>query len=136
MKTHQINPQNNTNNDHITDSGYKKFISENFTSLRHILNPDIPLYQKHDIKCHNSNIGVYPEVKNDRELLPVSSFDLGLYEVPTDHPTFDPKRHTFALGVCAPVKYDDPIWESVGKKKSKGSAEEIEEKGDVGSFGG
>ena len=124
MKTQPINHKKQPLNDQITESITIPFDPTYFTSLRHIFNPDIPLSQKYDNQCHNSNIGVCPEVKN------VSSevLDMGLFSVPPDHPTFEANRHTLSLGVCAPVKYDDPIWESVSKKKTKGSPEEIEEK--------
>jgi hypothetical protein len=135
MKTQQNTIKNQPRYDRITDSKYNKFISENFTPLRHILNPDIPLNQKYDISCHDYNIGVYPEVNNDSGGISESSFDLGLYSVPMDHPSFDPKCHTFELGVCTPVKYDDPLWESVNKKKLKGSPEEIEEKAMLEALG-
>jgi len=94
------------------------------TLTRHNLYQNIPLGKKYDNQCHNFNIGVYPEIKNDSSEV----LDLGLFSVPPDHPTFEAKRHILRLGVCTPVKYDDPIWESVSKKKTKGSPEEIEEK--------
>jgi hypothetical protein len=124
MKTQPINHQKQPLNDQITESITIPFDPNSFTSLRHILNPDIPLSQKYDKPCHNSYIGVCPEVNNVSSEIP----DLGLFSVPPDHPTFESNRHTFSLGVCSPVKYDDPIWESVSKKKTKGSPEEIEEK--------
>lgn len=66
MKTQPTNHQKQPLNDQITESITIPFDPNSFTSLRHILNPDIPLRQKYDNPCHNSNIGVYPEVNNDR----------------------------------------------------------------------
>lgn len=124
MKTQPISHQKQTLNDQITESITIPFDPNSFISLRHNLNTDTPLSQKYDNPCHNFNIGVYPEVKYDSSEV----LDLGLFSVPPDHPTFEANRHTLSLGVCAPVKYDDPLWESVSKKKIKGSPEEIEEK--------
>jgi hypothetical protein len=57
----------------------------------------------------------------------ISASSIGLYSVPPDHPTFDENRHTFDIGVCAPAKYDGRIWRGF-QRKSKGSADELEEK--------
>jgi hypothetical protein len=124
MKTQPINHQKQPYNDQITESITIPFDPNSFISLRHNLNTDTPLSQKYDNPCHNFNIGVCSDVKNDSSQVQ----DIGLFSVPPDHPTFEANRHIFSLGVCAPAKYDDPIWESVSKKKTKGSPEEIEEK--------
>jgi hypothetical protein len=54
--------------------------------------------------------------------------DIGLYKIPLDNPNFDKNHHTFGIGVCSPIKYDDPIWEQIKIKQPKGSPFEAEEK--------
>ena len=50
-----------------------------------------------------------------------------LYSVPPDHKTFNPKRHTFDIGVCTALKYDGRKWKGF-ENKPKGSVDELEEK--------
>jgi hypothetical protein len=64
----------------------------------------------------------------------IKPLDIGLYKVPLDNPNFNKNHHTFGIGVCNPIKYDDPIWEQI-KSKSKGPIEEAEEKAMKESIG-
>ena len=58
----------------------------------------------------------------------ITPLDIGLYKIPWDNPNFDKNHHTFGIGVCSPIKYDDPIWEQIKIKQPKGSPFEAEEK--------
>jgi len=64
----------------------------------------------------------------------IKPLDIGLYKIPLDNPNFNKNHHTFGIGVCSPIKYDDPIWEQI-KSKPKDSTEEAEEKAMKESIG-
>lgn len=59
----------------------------------------------------------------------------GLYRIPLDNPDFNENHHTFGIGVCSPIKYDDPLWDQIKTKQPKGSAFEAEEKAMKESIG-